>query len=49
MKEQLAAFRLTLIGGVDASTNEDVLTVPYSGTIKFTVTAAASYGEAASN
>ena len=41
MKEQLAAFRATLIGA-DAS-DEDVFTKEYKGTITFTVTAAASY------
>lgn len=41
MKTELAAFRATLIGA-DAS-DEDVLTAEYSGTIKFTVTASASY------
>lgn len=46
MKEQLAAFRAIL---VEATEGEDALAKPYSGTIKFTVTAAASYGEAASN
>ena len=41
MKTELTEFRATLIGG-DAS-DENVLTEAYTGTIKFTVTASASY------
>ena len=46
MKDQLAAFRGML---VEATDEENALTKPYDGPITFTVTAAASYGEAASN
>ncbi len=41
MKEQLAAFRATLIGA--NAEDADVFTKTYSGIIKFTVTASASY------
>ena len=41
MKEQLAAFRATLIGA--ETSDADVLTREYTGTITFTVTASASY------
>lgn len=41
MKTELTAFRATLIGA--ETSDPEVLTKPYSGTITFTVTAAASY------
>jgi hypothetical protein len=41
MKEQLAAFRATLIGANDE--DADVFTKTYAGAIKFTDTASESY------
>lgn len=47
MKAELEAFRLTLVGPLTG--DENALTKPYTGTIAFTVTAAASYSEAAAD